>query len=253
MAETKADLEAKVAELEARLAEQASTEDSGPDNRTVIQRILAVAAEVGVLAPERSGGVPFAFRGVDATVSKLTPLLNKHQVFIAPTQVVQELTQRDVPGGKVVTKADLVVHYRAYGAAGDHLDFQVPGQADDFADRSTAQAMSVAFRILLLQVFHIAANGNEEEASEATKNSREQAGLAKVDNARAASAPAAPAQTGASPAANMRSAILAAAGAKGWDGARINEFIDGVTGVGRDQWWENPELLNKALLEIHKA
>lgn len=252
MAETKADLEEKVKNLEAQLAEANSGEES-PD-LNIYQRILAIAKEVGVLAPERTGGVPFAFRGIDATVSKLTPLLNKYQVFFAPTQVQHEVDTRDA-ANKVLSKAKIVVHYRAYGPQGDYIDFQVPGQADDFADRSTAQAMSVAFRILLLQTFHIAAFGNEEAASEEVKNTREAAGVAKVEAARGAQAQSAPQSAPAQgdPAENMRKAILAAAGAKGWDGAKINEFIDGVTGVGRDAWWNNPDLLNKALLEIHKA
>jgi len=256
MAETKADLENRIAELEAQLADTTSDEgEGGPDNRTVTQRILAIAAEVGVVAPERAGGVPFAFRGVDQVVSKLTPLLIKHGVFIAPVRVSHTLDQRDV-GSKVVTKADVVVEYRAFGAAGDYLDFQVPGQADDFADRSTAQAMSVAFRILLLQLFHIAANGNEEAQSEETKNTREAAGLAKVEAARATAtqAPSAPSNSQATdPAVQMRQAILASAGQKGWDGTKINEFGDRVTGVSRDVWFNDPDHLNTILSKINDA
>ena len=163
----------------------AAAKAESADKRTIVQRILDIAKDVGVLEPERAGGVPFAFRGIDAVVAKLTPLLNDHGVFVMPIQSVQVLSQRDV-GNKTVTKADLAVTYRFYGAEGDYLDAEVPGQADDFADRSTAQAMSVAYRILLLQVFHIAAFGNEEAASEETKNARETAGAAKVSAINAA-------------------------------------------------------------------
>lgn len=249
---TKAELENEVAELKAQLegSEVGGGADAqGPDERTIVQRILDIAREVGVLEPERSGGVPFPFRGVDATVAKLTPLLNKHGVFFGPVDVIQALSLREA-GSKVITKADLTVTYRAYGAAGDYIDLQVPGQADDFADRSSAQAMSVAFRILLLQVFHIAAFGNEEAASEETKNQREAAGQAKLDNAYAKAEPQKPAVN---PAETIRVQILDVAGQKGWEPAQINEFIGEVTGKSVEDWWDDVSALSLALREINKG
>lgn len=249
---TKAELENEVAELKAQLegSEVGGGADAqGPDERTIVQRILDIAREVGVLEPERSGGVPFPFRGVDATVAKLTPLLNKHGVFFGPVDVIQALSLREA-GSKVITKADLTVTYRAYGAAGDYIEFQVPGQADDFADRSSAQAMSVAFRILLLQVFHIAAFGNEEAASEETKNQREAAGQAKLDNAYAKAEPQKPAVN---PAETIRVQILDVAGQKGWEPAQINEFIGEVTGKSVEDWWDDVSALSLALREINKG
>lgn len=218
------------------------------DKRTIVQRLLDIAKQVGVLEPERSGGVPFAFRGIDATVAKLAPLLNQHGVIVVPTGTKQVLTQRDV-GSKTVTKADIEVTYRFYGAEGDYIDADVAGQADDFADRSTAQALSVAYRIALLQVFHIAAFGNEEAASEETKTAREQAGDAKVAAARATAAK----PKGVDPVKQMRDAIVAAAGAKGWEPDRINEFANEVTGQPMEVWFENPDSLNLILSKINDA
>lgn len=224
--------------------------DLAKDDRTVIQRILAVADEVGVVAPEKSGGVPFKFRGIDQVVAALTPLFNKHGLVAVPQGAVQMLTQAPA-AGKTLTKADVTVKYRFYGYQGDFIDAEVPGQADDFADRSTAQAMSVAFRILLLQVFHIAAFGNEEEASEGTKNAREKAGAAKVDNARAAASSSTTTKT--DPVKQMRDAIVAAAGAKGWEPSEINEFAADVTGKSVEEWFTNPDDLNLILTKINEA
>lgn len=220
------------------------------DTRTVVERIIAIAEEVGVLEPTKSGGVPFAFRGVDAVVASLTPHLKKHGVIVVPTEVNHILTQRDV-GNKVVTKAEVEVTYRFYGAGGDFIEAKVPGQADDFADRSTAQAMSVAFRILLLQTFHIAAFGNEEAASEETKNARESAATAKVDQARGG---AAPKPTGAEA---VRKVIVAEGGKKGIDGSALTAFGNEVTGSDNlDDWWDDVDKLNailKALREKEAA
>lgn len=231
-------------------AAKTDIEKTAPEKTTIIERLLAIAAQVGVLEPEKSGGVPFAFRGIDAVVAKLTPLLNEHGVIVVPTNTIQNLSQRDV-GNKTVTKADVSVTYRFYGAAGDYIDVDVAGQADDFADRSTAQAMSVAFRIALLQTFHIAAFGNEEAASQDTMNAREAAGNAKVQAARA-STQAAP-STKADPIESMRKAIVAAAGKKGWDGDAINAFANDVTGKPMEQWFENGDDLNLILSKINDA
>lgn len=222
---------------------------SKEEKPTIVERLLAIAEEVGVLEPSQSGGVPFAFRGIDAVVAKLTPMLNKHGVIVLPQSAVQVLDSRAV-GTKTVTKADVHVTYRFYGAAGDYVDAEVVAQADDFADRSSAQAMSVAFRIALLQTFHIAAFGNEEAASEETKNARESAGAAKVENARAASTKAA---TKTDPAEQMRQAILAAAGAKGWAPDKINDFATEVTGKPVDGWFNDPDALNTILSKINDA
>lgn len=228
-------------------AAASKTEEVKP---TIVERLLAIAEEVGVLEPVQNGGVPFAFRGIDAVVAKLTPLLNKHGVIVVPHSAVQVLDSRPV-GTKTVTKADVHVTYRFYGAAGDYIDAEVVGQADDFADRSSAQAMSVAFRIALLQTFHIAAFGNEEAASEETKNAREKAGDAKVENARAAAAKGSTPRV--DPAQQMRDAIVAAGGAKGWEPDKLTAFGDEVTGKKTDDWFYDPDALNLILSKINEA
>lgn len=215
------------------------------DERTVVQRMLDIAAEVGVLEPSKSGGVPFAFRGVDATVAHLTPMLNKHGVLVVPTVDSHLVTQREA-GNKVITKTEVEVTYTFYGAKGDTLVSKSAGQADDFADRSTAQAMSVAYRVALLQAFHIAAFGNEEAHSEGVKNDREAAGQSAVDKVRGQSAPA-PA------AAAIRNQILAVAGPKGIEGEGLNSMATEVTGLALDDWWENVEALNKILKAVQEA
>lgn len=214
------------------------------DKRTVIERMLAVAEEVGVLEPTKSGGVPFAFRGIDAVVASLSPFLKKHGVIVVPIETNHILTQREV-GNKVVTKAEVEVTYRFYGANGDHVDAKVPGQADDFADRSTAQAMSVAFRILLLQTFHIAAFGNEEAHSEGVKNDREAAGQAAVDSARS-QAPKSNAGVEA-----VRDQIMKVAGPKGFDGDALNKMAADLS--LNENWFNDINALNSLLKAVQEA
>src|SRR5690606_3994165 len=73
----------------------------------------------------------------------------------------------------------VLVEYTFYAPDGSSVVVVTPGLADDFADRSTAQAMSVAYRVALLQLFHLPTHSKEpEETGEETMKQREGSGTA---------------------------------------------------------------------------
>lgn len=144
------------------------------EDLNIFQRIAAISKEAGALAPESKGGVPFAFRGVDGTVAHLTPFLNKYGVFLVPSRVDHKVSERELmnvdkatkavtPSGRVLKTSKVEATYDVYGPDGFGFSVEVPGLADDYADRSTAQAMSVAYRIALLQLFHLPTHTKEPE------------------------------------------------------------------------------------------
>lgn len=247
---TKAELEAEVEALTAQINSGSTTEASEDDSRTVVQRILAIAKEIGVIELQKKGGVPFAYRGIDDVVAHLAPLLNKHGVFIVPTDALQSLSQQPA-ANKTLTKADLTVTYRFYGAQGDYVEAQVPGQADDFADRSTAQAMSVAFRILLLQAFHIPAFGNEEQASQDTMAARGE--NPKVNAARGAAAGAGGAAPGQNPLAILQKQVSEAGATNGFSGQDLNSLGEEISGkTVAAEWFADPSVLAQMLTRINQ-
>ena len=160
----------------------------------IYQRIAAITAEAGALAPEAKGGVPFAFRGIDGTVAHLTPFLNKYGVFLSP-KVLSHIVSPNQVGNRTVKTTEVEVTYLVYGPDGkSDIEITVPGLADDFADRSTAQAMSVAYRIALLQLFHLPTHSKEPEETgqvvlDAATTAAPRAPKA-VENAKAATPPA---------------------------------------------------------------
>lgn len=96
--------------------------------------------------------VGFAFRGIDAIVNAVAPALRTHGVVVVPT--VKDITYRSVPLGQNRHQSphvSVTVRYRWYGPNGDHVDSTVVGEAIDFGDKAVAKAMSVAWRITLLQ------------------------------------------------------------------------------------------------------
>lgn len=128
----------------------------------IYQLINRISQEAGALAPEKTGGVPFSFRGIDAVVAHLTPLLNKYGVVVIPE--VHEHNVSSAPSGnKVVTTSDVKTTYRFYAPDGTYVAATVAGLANDYADRSAAQAQSVAFRVALLQTFHLPTHSPEPE------------------------------------------------------------------------------------------
>lgn len=134
------------------------------DSRTIFQRINDITRSIGVLEPQKApgGGIAFSYRGVDATVAHLSPLLAEHGVFAAPNVLSHLVTERE-SGARVIKTTQVEVKFVFYGELGDTIEVTTAGLADDFADRSTAQAMSVAYRIALLQLFHIPAFGKDPE------------------------------------------------------------------------------------------
>lgn len=161
----------KVEEVEEAEAGAATMvpETTPASDLNIYQRINLISQEAGALAPEAKGGVPFAFRGIDGTVAHLSYFMNKYGVIAAPGVVSHIVTEREVlgrdgnPSGRIVKTSQVEVMYKFYGPAGDFVEVTTPGLADDFADRSSAQAMSVAYRIALLQLFHLPTHTKEPE------------------------------------------------------------------------------------------
>lgn len=131
----------------------------------IVQIISRVSDEAGALAPERTSGVPFAFRGVDAVVSHLAPYLDKYGVIITPEVIDRTTTTRLLDGNKAITQSDLLVKFTFHSPDGSSVSVTTNGLAQDYADRSAAQAQSVAFRVALLQTFHLPTTDKEPEVA----------------------------------------------------------------------------------------
>jgi len=140
-----------------------------PDAPQIINLINKISNEAGALEKESTGGVPFPFRGIDGTINHLTPHLNKHGVVVIPEVLDSELTTRLIPGSNAnapqreikTSKVKTAFHF--YAPDGSEVVATTTGIADDFADRSEAQAQSVAFRVALLQTFHLPTQTIEPE------------------------------------------------------------------------------------------
>ncbi len=100
----------------------------------------------------------YDFRGVDQVVNAVGPIFRKHRIIPVPHHCVAQYrdvrTSNDKPSREVTVSAT----YRFYGPAGDYIEALVPGESMDSGDKGTPKAMSVAYRIALLQLLCIPTN-----------------------------------------------------------------------------------------------
>jgi len=128
----------------------------------VISKVMAEVQAVGKSDMNREQG--YTFRGIDAVVNAVGPVFRKYGVVAVP--LLENAGYRDVQTsrGKPSRECTVRVRYRFYGPAGDYLEAVVPGESMDFGDKGTAKAMSVAYRIALLQLLTIPTHEPEPDA-----------------------------------------------------------------------------------------
>lgn len=120
---------------------------------SIVKSLAAVMADVQAVAKnDRNQAQGFKFRGIDAVMNAVGPVLRKHGVVVVPELIsvdyqTVEIGQKRTPMGH----ARIVVAYHFYGPEGDSITSTVAAEAMDSGDKATAKAMSVAFRTCLLQ------------------------------------------------------------------------------------------------------
>lgn len=123
---------------------------------TIVELLTRVMVDVQTISKDqRNTEQGYNFRGVDAVVNAVGPVLRKHGVIVLP--MLEQSSWRDVRTvrDKPSREVTVQVRYRFYGPAGDSVDAVVPGESMDFGDKGAAKAMSVAYRIVLLQALCI--------------------------------------------------------------------------------------------------
>lgn len=93
----------------------------------------------------------YNFRGIDQVVNAVGPIFRKHHIIPMPHSCAASFRDVLTSTGKPTREVTVAATYRFYGPAGDFIEAVVPGESLDSGDKGTAKAMSVAYRIVLLQ------------------------------------------------------------------------------------------------------
>lgn len=180
---------------------QAST--PAPDN--VVEALIEVMREVSHVAKlDRNDQQHFNFRGIDAVVNAVGPALRKVGVVILPQLVKRKQEVMEVgKNNTAMVFTEVTVRYtalysptvNAFGGdpimlpgtgiavvSRNMLSTEVVGEAFDSGDKGTAKAMSVAYRIFLLQLLTLPttepdpdATSHQLASSETPRNKAERA------------------------------------------------------------------------------
>lgn len=103
---------------------------------------------------EKTGRTVYNFRGVDAVMQAVGPLLRKFRILPVPEVTKVEQRESTTKTGSVMRETLVHVTYHLRGPV-DVLDVQVVGEAADYGDKSVSKATSVAYRIMWLQLLCI--------------------------------------------------------------------------------------------------
>lgn len=127
-------------------------------------KVMEDVQAIGKNQRNTTPGQNYMFRGVDAVMNAVGPVLRKHGVFVVPEKVEQ--SHRDVltTKGNPSRECTLTVSYRVYGPLGDSFAMEAPGEAMDSGDKGTPKAMSVAYRTVLLQALTIPTDDPDPDA-----------------------------------------------------------------------------------------
>ncbi|MEE9471219.1 MAG: ERF family protein [Gemmatimonadota bacterium] len=97
----------------------------------------------------------FSFRGIDAIYDTLWPLFVKHAIFVTPIVRKVHTEEYQTSRGTVMHRTLLTVEHRFYASDGSWVSSTSCGEAADAGDKSTAKAMSNAFKYAIFEVLCI--------------------------------------------------------------------------------------------------
>ena len=125
---------------------------SAPEKLSIYEALGAVMVDCSSVAKrDENSHQHFMFRGIDAVVNAVGPVLRKHGVIVVPRLVSADYETVQTTTGKASTACRVVVAYVFHGPAGDSIETCVAAEAWDSGDKAAPKAMSVAFRTALLQ------------------------------------------------------------------------------------------------------
>jgi hypothetical protein len=119
---------------------------------------------------DRQEQAHYLFRGVDAVVNAVGPVLRDHSVLVIPQ--VQDVAYEAVKTstGKPSTACRVTVEYVFIAPDGSQLTARVIGEAWDSADKAAPKAMAVAWRTALIQALALPTDDVDPDAPKAPRS-----------------------------------------------------------------------------------
>lgn len=182
----------------------------------IYQQLALVMADCDHVAKrDRNEHQRFLFRGIDAVVNAVGPVLRKHEVVVVPDldSVTYDAVQTST--GKPATACRVVAAYSFFATDGSSITTRVAAEAWDNGDKAAPKAMSVAFRTALLQALALPTDEPDPDSQTYVR-----------DNAHATPPPARPMSD------KTRAALFATLPSKGFtDKQQTLDYVNGKLGT----------------------
>jgi hypothetical protein len=132
-----------------------------------ISNVAAELAAIGIGKTSRNQQQGFAFRGIDAVMNTLAPLLAKHRLVVLPRVLARQCVERVTGKGTALFYVVVEVEYDLVAAVdGSRHTVRVVGEAMDSGDKATNKAMSAAYKYAMFQTFCVPTEGTPDADAE---------------------------------------------------------------------------------------
>lgn len=155
------------------------------ENKNIIQAVNKSILEMPAISKDSKNPQGWNFRSIDAIVDYSRKIIASNGLIIIP-ETISANSKVDLIDKKGyisrLTTSSVLVKYNIYHTSGESLVAILPGESQDYADKSLSQAETFAFKSMLSKVFLL---GFEEDAdSKHTDTTTQKADLKKeiVDN-----------------------------------------------------------------------
>ena len=119
----------------------------------LIGKAMADIGAIGKESVNKQQG--FKYRGIDAVMNALNPVMQKYGLFVTPEVISQVREERQTNNGGRLLYSILTMKYTMYAPDGSNVSAVVIGEGMDSGDKASNKAMSVAFKYAMFQLFCI--------------------------------------------------------------------------------------------------
>ena len=122
----------------------------------IYEAIPAIMSELGAVGKNDTNEIQrYKYRGIDAVMNAVNPLLVKNKVFVIPEVLEQTREERTNAKGTTLIYSICKIKFTFCAEDGSHIEAITIGEGMDTGDKATNKAMAVALKYALFQVFCI--------------------------------------------------------------------------------------------------
>jgi len=138
-------------------------------SRTVFKALSKVQADLakkGISKGDYNDYDKYKFRGIDAVLNTLAPILAEHGVMLLPSVVESEIRTIQTAKGTAMNHCKVKMEFTFYDEEGDSVTKAFHGEAMDRGDKSINKACTAAYKYFLFEAFTIPVEGTPDADSE---------------------------------------------------------------------------------------